>query len=466
MDKDVVGNKDNKKENYVSVFDLKKLNDVGIIYHGISEGYQVFEIPNSLKDSEDAYNVYKSVLAKCGGRKEGAKIHICTMANYEHFNDYLEKFDESSYFVMYNMNDPLSPYQFHYESGELRDKNNKMVSEVMDIKKIINLTNFINTKNDQYNFNNYGYLYAITTTIMGEIDTSSAKKFFNGLIKYDAIEFTPEILELYIEFNSYNNSDGGYSDYGAYDAFKKLYDKNKINFKLNGNLIFKIIDDEDGVLEEMIYNNIVPIDNELYKSLGDRYNLDPKLLDYIISKKPDFFMINKNKHIDYLLGIIRNYKTGAPLLDDKFFIKSLYNEYTADFDPYYVISKIVSKIAPGKNVKNILEGFGEIGRRFYKEISSGDDFFYGGYYNIIFKNQNDFYYLADVFGEVAASNYFINLFKENETGFYPNRYKIKDIVKLSNNTDYIKNMKTFWNFIKENYPDKYENIYNSLVNET
>jgi hypothetical protein len=88
MDKDVVGNKDNKKENYVSVFDLKKLNDVGIIYHGISEGYQVFEIPNSLKDSEDAYNVYKSVLAKCGGRKEGAKIHICTMANYEHFNDY------------------------------------------------------------------------------------------------------------------------------------------------------------------------------------------------------------------------------------------------------------------------------------------------------------------------------------------------------------------------------------------
>lgn len=125
-EKDVVAD-DAQKNNYVSVNDIKKLNDVGILYHGMSEGYQVFEVPNSVKDSKEAWKVYSNILGKCAGRDSGAKIDICTIASFEHFQVYLERYPESSYFVMFNLSDKQSPYQFHYESGQYMDKNDNKI---------------------------------------------------------------------------------------------------------------------------------------------------------------------------------------------------------------------------------------------------------------------------------------------------------------------------------------------------
>jgi len=92
---------------------------------GICDGYQIFETPNKLKDDENAWKVYKTILANCAGRDQGASIQICTMGGYYHFKHYLDLYPNSSYFTIYNLSDPLSPYQIHFESNQFMDKNNQ-----------------------------------------------------------------------------------------------------------------------------------------------------------------------------------------------------------------------------------------------------------------------------------------------------------------------------------------------------
>jgi hypothetical protein len=130
-EKDVnVSSSEDTSKNYVNVSEIKKLEDVGIKYLGMSEGYQVFEVPNELKDSEEAWTRYRDILGRCAGRDRGAKIDICTIASNNHFRNYLEDYPGSSYFVMFNLSDPKSPYQFHYESSQFMDKNDNNVLEI------------------------------------------------------------------------------------------------------------------------------------------------------------------------------------------------------------------------------------------------------------------------------------------------------------------------------------------------
>lgn len=100
----------------VSKSDILKLQDVGINLIGLVAGYQIFKVSNMDKKT---WEVYRTILGKC---KEGASIHICTIAGYSHFKNYLEKHPGSSYYVIFNQNDPLSPYQFHYESNQFKDR--------------------------------------------------------------------------------------------------------------------------------------------------------------------------------------------------------------------------------------------------------------------------------------------------------------------------------------------------------
>ena len=111
------------EEKYVTPKDIQKLENVGINYLGMCDGYQVFEIPNELKDNEDAWKIYRDILGRCAGRDKGAKIEICTIANFSNFQDYLTDHPGSSYFLMFNLGDPLSPYQIHFESNQFMDKN-------------------------------------------------------------------------------------------------------------------------------------------------------------------------------------------------------------------------------------------------------------------------------------------------------------------------------------------------------
>ena len=110
--------------NLVSSQGIQELNSVGIKFLGVVDGYQCFEVPQSLKGNTEAWKIYRKHLANCSGRDQGAKIEICTMAGQSHFDRYLS---DGPYYVFFNLGDPKSPYQFHYESSQFMDKNDNSV---------------------------------------------------------------------------------------------------------------------------------------------------------------------------------------------------------------------------------------------------------------------------------------------------------------------------------------------------
>lgn len=106
-------------ESLASPLEIKKLKDVGILFLGMVDGYQVFEVPKSVANNEETWKVYKTILARCGNRAEGEGIQICTMANFSHFKVYVSQGDT---YVFFNMSDPKSPYQMTYEANMFKDK--------------------------------------------------------------------------------------------------------------------------------------------------------------------------------------------------------------------------------------------------------------------------------------------------------------------------------------------------------
>jgi hypothetical protein len=110
--------------NLVSTQGIQELNSVGIKFLGVVDGYQCFEVPTSTRGNEEAWKIYRKHLANCSGREKGAKIEICTMAGQSHFDRYLK---DGPYYVFFNLGDPKSPYQFHYETSQFMDKNDNSV---------------------------------------------------------------------------------------------------------------------------------------------------------------------------------------------------------------------------------------------------------------------------------------------------------------------------------------------------
>jgi hypothetical protein len=108
-------------ENYATPKEIEKLESVGIQYMGMSDGYQVFEIPNEVKDNKETWKVYRDILGRCAGREQGATVDICTIGGFEHFQYYMKKYG-GSYFLLFNMGDPQSPYQIHFESNQFMDR--------------------------------------------------------------------------------------------------------------------------------------------------------------------------------------------------------------------------------------------------------------------------------------------------------------------------------------------------------
>jgi hypothetical protein len=105
-------------KNYLSPNDIQKLENVGIKYMGIVDGYQAFEVPQNL--DKEQWKVYRDILGQCAGREQGAIIDICTFGSYDH---YVSNTEEGPLFVFFNLGDPQSPYQFSYETNQFMDKN-------------------------------------------------------------------------------------------------------------------------------------------------------------------------------------------------------------------------------------------------------------------------------------------------------------------------------------------------------
>ena len=137
------------KKNLVSLNDIQKLESVGIKYLGMVDGLQSFQVPPEVKDSKEAWNVYREILGKCSGRDKGQIVSICTMAGFESFRNYLKANPGSSYYVFYNLGDQKSPYQFHYDTDQFMDKNDDDISES---KLFVNLSKFLLKKglNEKY----------------------------------------------------------------------------------------------------------------------------------------------------------------------------------------------------------------------------------------------------------------------------------------------------------------------------
>jgi len=107
------------KDNYVTPNNIQKLEaSGGIKYLGIFDGYQVFQVS---KVGKDVWKLYRDILGRCQG--QGSKIRLCTIADYDYFKTYLKEPQGSSYFILFNLDDPKSPYQLHFESGQFMDKN-------------------------------------------------------------------------------------------------------------------------------------------------------------------------------------------------------------------------------------------------------------------------------------------------------------------------------------------------------
>jgi antitoxin component YwqK of YwqJK toxin-antitoxin module len=129
-------------DNYVSPKDIKRLQQVGIKFHGIVGGYQLFEVPNEAKDNDQVFKRYNEILGKCAGRDVGEKIYICTF-NIEQFKHYLNEYPNSSYFVLYNLSDRKSPYQIHYDSDQFMDKDNLPIRDLRNNHKFSHIIDSI-----------------------------------------------------------------------------------------------------------------------------------------------------------------------------------------------------------------------------------------------------------------------------------------------------------------------------------
>lgn len=108
-------------KNYVSSNDIKNLEDVGIEYMGMVNGYQAFKIPSSQSFNENTWKAYRDILGKCQGREQGEKIELCTVADFKSFSTHTSR---GPLFLFFNMGDKKSPYQFSYHDIEFKDKDN------------------------------------------------------------------------------------------------------------------------------------------------------------------------------------------------------------------------------------------------------------------------------------------------------------------------------------------------------
>jgi len=138
--------------------EIRELKSVGIKYLGFYNEYQVFEIPQKDGGATDVWEKYRSILGKCN-EQIGGLNRFCTYKGYDSFLMYIRS---SPLYVFYNVDDVLSPYQFHYDkTGEFRDRMQKdmtmSVSPKLDLSRLTKLkkfTKFLIDKGLDLNLNN------------------------------------------------------------------------------------------------------------------------------------------------------------------------------------------------------------------------------------------------------------------------------------------------------------------------
>jgi len=254
------------KDNFVTKNEIEKLEGTGgIKYLGIYDNgnyqYQVFQI---FKVAKEVWKQYRDILGRCKGRSRGAKIDICTIGDYRYFRNYLTDPKGSSYFLLFNLDDPRSPYQLHYESGQFMDKNDRERHAI----KQINFFEWVGERVPRYSLENPKFPgdYEIPVVGKGTVDDRNQKqglwkKFENGSLNAIKTYVNGKLRGPFVEYYH----DGSIQEKGTFATAERLdgeyesyYPDGKTNRKgvmNDGEMVgLWILGDEDGVYRMVDYD--------------------------------------------------------------------------------------------------------------------------------------------------------------------------------------------------------------------
>ena len=228
------------KDNYVSQNEIEKLEQTdGIKYLGMYDNkdykYQVFQV---FGVNQWTWKEYRDILGRCKGRSKGAKIEICTIGEYSYFKRYLKNYKNSSYFLLYNLDDQNSPYQLHYESGQFMDKNDRDNHKI----KQLNFFEFVGDRVERYSLYGDSFISGFEIPVKGKgFEDDKGKKqglwkeyWDNGKLSNLTTYSNDKKLGPFVVY--YEN---GKIDTKGYYGKDEFYDKEYEEYNSQGRLIEK-----------------------------------------------------------------------------------------------------------------------------------------------------------------------------------------------------------------------------------
>jgi hypothetical protein len=317
----------------------------------------------------------------------------------------------------------------------------------MNINSFIKITNFIGTKNNKYGLDkSENFLNILRSFEVINLSINETVNFFN-LVLEDA-QLDPSVLNFYLGLFT-KSSD-------RLNQFEKLKTLGKINFELGEHNIGLITQGDAGLTSRLLKIHDIPIDHNFFLTFRHMsVNRRIEFLVFLKSKNPSFLSnIRTNNdfsnlfyHEEFTSRIDR--KLLLPhIINDKYFVNLLQNKSTSDFEPFYIISKLVSV---SDDINDTLSKLGESGNDFYSTMKIGDMLFFG-YYKMMFSNFDNFINLFNFFGEEVVTKFFIECYDRLT---YRNDF-VERLVKYSQeNKEYVLSMGNFWKILKEKHPKVY-----------
>jgi hypothetical protein len=220
IEQNSTGKETKGSKNYVTPTEISRLDRVGISFLGTISGYQVFKIPYTI-NPEATWKEYREILGRCSGRGSGlldpdgepVAVKFCTIATLPRFKQYTE---DGPMYVFFNTADPLSPYQFHYESEQYKDRRN------------LNIFNGVKLNSKEFNL---------------------FKSFFNFLFNKEGRVIPKYVFDLYMKLDSNGkinpkNVDLFIKEFGVDIVPREYLDSLRTNFikKINNTLETSKID--------------------------------------------------------------------------------------------------------------------------------------------------------------------------------------------------------------------------------
>jgi hypothetical protein len=317
----------------------------------------------------------------------------------------------------------------------------------MNINSFIKITNFIGTKNNKYGLDKPDNFLNILDSF-NELNNQNDETiyFFNSVI--EEVRLNPSVLNFYL--NLFDKSTDRLNE------FEKLKSSGKVNFELDQHNIGLLTQGNVETTSKLLDIHKIPIDHNFFLTFRHMsVNRRIEFLVFLKSKNPSFLSnIRTNNdfsnlfyHEEFTSRIDR--KLLLPhIINDKYFVNLLQNKSTSDFEPFYIISKLVSV---SDDINDTLSKLGESGNDFYSTMKIGDMLFFG-YYKMMFSNFDNFINLFNFFGEEVVTKFFIECYDRLT---YRNDF-VERLVKYSQeNKEYVLSMGNFWKILKEKHPKVY-----------